>query len=1584
MLSNQKISDYVYLAEASYTDFSNSKQEDGSYNNIGNIKFIMTTSKDKGGSGLPEFFAELVTKNYKVIAHYKDRVENDWFDIDNLFDNFKKAYAKESGFSATLFQANDNAVNKGEYILAIRGTAGFKDLAADIGDIAGDGIAYEQVIDLYNFYKQLTTEKGQPYDAVVIVLDENLSNRYRIAESELKEAIYNANNLAGDTDIVITAQNNLNTIKQEIIDGGYFIEGSDIKKVLFKKSDLLYLNEPLLKGMEQRALGLGKLSPSDKLIVTGHSLGGHLSAAFARIFPSVTKHAYMINGAGYGSKYNPWGKSELNLTQLFNALNHKNNSSFPDNITNIIGDKNIDLVAQDWFLGLVQPSKNLPELFIEEAGLGQIFGHTVTQMSDTMMVASLFFDLDQKLNEQPIYEALKTLNPIFQAASSEEADTLEHLVYSLNKLFLGKDAPLKAANRNELYQQIIVLKEKFNEINASYQVLSLVDNKSWDTVAFKENGLSAIAIRYALKELNPFAIVGVDYDSINHTGDLDLYSAENPNGMTETYIQERTNMLRALIESNSSILATEQFIFYQDLTTNESIGNILYNAAYGSPIPIYTYNKKVIFGSSKDDVDGLIGNSKDDYLFGGMGDDTLKGNAGNDYLEGGTGFDTYHIEDDDTIFDSDMSGKLLFKKYKFGGITSDIIQPTLFKARGFGKNEYWVDKEINFRAIRSQNGSGADLIIDQVNSSNQVTIKDFFKLAKDNGSGGLIGLGIELEKANNLPNETKRSAIGVANRYNTIYAYDNERYMYIQGGQLDDVVLGGGLGGAHIELGEGNDRAFGTSSADYIEGGDGNDILNGSVYVPNNTNKSKEELDKDADIIIGGAGHDLINGMAGDDIIYTGDKTEYLNKQATGEKGDWALGHLGNDFIHGSAGQDFLQGGEGADVIYGGADDDVILGDAFIRFGSKNISLNGTSPSAEVHYMPGAFGTISPSINYIPGQALGAEYQLKTSDTDLNPYKANALYSISKLDKANDDWSVTIDTETGDYILKATVAPLNNMHRVEKGGEADYLYGGAGNDLIIGQDGNDFLFGEEGNDILWGDDNRDQSIIGNDYLDGGDGDDKLYGGKGNDTLRGGLGHNILDGGEGIDTYIITTEELSNAHQTIHDSDGLGRVLVQEMDLEQLDWQWQAEMQRWQALGQEIALQMSGENLNVLHQDNTIATIANFHSDMFGIHLNSNQAPTLTQGAFLTTQVDEGKTTSISFEPWFNDDAGIQNLHFDVQMKDGSPLPRWLSHFANAQESGAVLLPNFDAAGVYDLRVSATDKQGLSNSVDWQVQVNNVNRAPQIEQKSAQIDWVIGEKQEYVLSTPFSDPDTGESETLSYHLEMADGSAAPDWLRYDAAHHRLIGTVKNIEQNKENLNIRLVASDIHHATAVLPIQLNISQPAVIPSKTFKGTSRKDKLIGDAGDDKLYGYGGNDILQGGKGNDRLEGGWGNDTYLFNLGDGQDRIYDAQGNDTLILGNDINKHHLWFSRNNKDLTIQVLGKNDSITIENWFSGYGHRIEHIQASDGTELAAKTVQQMVQAMASFAPQQSLQHSIPEQMQLFAQQLAAVPRLWQK
>ena len=144
----------------------------------------------------------------------------------------------------------------------------------------------------------------------------------------------------------------------------------------------------------------------------------------------------------------------------------------------------------------------------------------------------------------------------------------------------------------------------------------------------------------------------------------------------------------------------------------------------------------------------------------------------------------------------------------------------------------------------------------------------------------------------------------------------------------------------------------------------------------------------------------------------------------------------------------------------------------------------------------------------------------------------------------------------------------------------------------------------------------------------------------------------------------------------------------------------------------------------------------------------------------------------------------------------------------------------------------------------------------------------------------------------------------------------------------------------------------------------GGNGNDTLIGNAGIDYLVGNNGHDTLAGGKNDDRLEGGSGNDTYLFNLGDGNDRIYDSAGNDTLKLGSGIAKQDLWFSRNGRDLTVQVVG-----------------IEHIQTEDSAHFGIREVQKMVQAMASFAPQQGSGLSVPEQMKEYSQQVFAANNL---
>ena len=493
-------------------------------------------------------------------------------------------------------------------------------------------------------------------------------------------------------------------------------------------------------------------------------------------------------------------------------------------------------------------------------------------------------------------------------------------------------------------------------------------------------------------------------------------------------------------------------------------------------------------------------------------------------------------------------------------------------------------------------------------------MKDFFKLAKDNGKGGLTGLGIELDKAELLKPGMQKRLTGIANRYNNFHA-NSGVHTEIIGGSLSDTVFPASSS-IWAEMGDGSDRVYGSMSADMIDGGDGNDILNGSAFVPAGTDKPQAELDKDADIIIGGNGHDLIIGMAGDDTIYTGKKDEHKETKPTGIHGDWALGHLGDDTIYGSRGQDFLQGGEGSDIIHGGADDDVILGDSFIRFGSGSALERGVIPDAIVvpkyEYSGYGYGTIA--VEDLPGNAIGFTHNAQTD-------KLIAEYAVSIPSPQSFEWSLSIDKEKGDYILDTPKGiPLSNdQHLVEKNGAADYLYGGTGNDLIIGQTGDDFLFGEKGNDILWGDDNRDLSVAGNDYLDGGEGNDTLYGGLGNDTLTGGIGSNTLDGGEGLDTYVITGEEFAQtaatpaekkSHNIIRDSDGQGKILIQDMDLGSLHWQLNKGTGKWSARGQEIALAQNGNDLLVQNKDGiTVATVSNFQNGHLGITLPGFTAQT---------------------------------------------------------------------------------------------------------------------------------------------------------------------------------------------------------------------------------------------------------------------------------------------------------------------------------------------------------------------------------------
>ncbi|MCD6619972.1 calcium-binding protein [Aeromonas veronii] len=153
----------------------------------------------------------------------------------------------------------------------------------------------------------------------------------------------------------------------------------------------------------------------------------------------------------------------------------------------------------------------------------------------------------------------------------------------------------------------------------------------------------------------------------------------------------------------------------------------------------------------------------------------------------------------------------------------------------------------------------------------------------------------------------------------------------------------------------------------------------------------------------------------------------------------------------------------------------------------------------------------------------------------------------------------------------------------------------------------------------------------------------------------------------------------------------------------------------------------------------------------------------------------------------------------------------------------------------------------------------------------------------------------------------------------------------------------------------------------------GDAGNDKLYGDAGNDTLNGGAGNDLLEGGDGNDVLDGGTGNDTYVFKRGNGVDLICEndsTSGNlDLLLFDGDITADKLWFSQNDNNLDIAIMGTDEKMSVQNWYFSKNYHIEQFKTADGKTLIDSQVQQLVNAMAGLTPPAVGATTLPESYQ---------------
>ncbi|WP_338923396.1 putative Ig domain-containing protein [Pseudomonas silesiensis] len=140
------------------------------------------------------------------------------------------------------------------------------------------------------------------------------------------------------------------------------------------------------------------------------------------------------------------------------------------------------------------------------------------------------------------------------------------------------------------------------------------------------------------------------------------------------------------------------------------------------------------------------------------------------------------------------------------------------------------------------------------------------------------------------------------------------------------------------------------------------------------------------------------------------------------------------------------------------------------------------------------------------------------------------------------------------------------------------------------------------------------------------------------------------------------------------------------------------------------------------------------------------------------------------------------------------------------------------------------------------------------------------------SAPFSYTLTNDSFTdanqdvLTYTATLADGSALPAWLSFNATNLTFTGTP--VSTASGNYTVLVKASDPSGASVSDSFALAVADA---PASTIAGTNNADTLNGTVEADLILGLGGNDTIKAGTGADIVDGGAGRDSLYG--GDGAD---------------------------------------------------------------------------------------------------------------
>lgn len=424
----------------------------------------------------------------------------------------------------------------------------------------------------------------------------------------------------------------------------------------------------------------------------------------------------------------------------------------------------------------------------------------------------------------------------------------------------------------------------------------------------------------------------------------------------------------------------------------------------------------------------------------------------------------------------------VFNALLFGGNTASLIEA----AYGGSGSDTITGNQVS-NTLRGNGGNdslyGADgndvlaggLGNDTLNGGNGLDVADY--------SGTFLGVTV------NLGTGVSSGSAGI----DTLIAMES-----LIGSSYGDILTGTGTAGAYVRGGDGDDYIYAALGSDDLDGGNGVDTLDTTLYTgaytldlaAGTSNFSFEILTNFENAVTSG-GADTVSGTAG---------------------ANWIRTNAGNDVLNGLDGDDRLDGGLGDDGLNGGNGIDVA------DYGTAGA---GVTVNAQVTTAQNTIGAGVDTLSSIEALIGSAFNDLLTGTGTAGGYVRGGAgddYIYAALGSDDLDGGTGIDTVdltlyTGSYVIDLSTGVTNFTFETMVNFEN-----------VISSSGNDTLTGTAGANTL-------RAGAGNDTLNGGDGDDLLEGDAGDDALNGGTGIDVADYSRAA-SGVTVSAQVTSAQATV--------------------------------------------------------------------------------------------------------------------------------------------------------------------------------------------------------------------------------------------------------------------------------------------------------------------------------------------------------------------------------------------------------------------------------------------------------------------